>query len=584
MTTAGLTGLAGLEERLLVATAGVELTNPERPPADRVEVTPLGRALGADSRPLFAALLAAAVVLIVIAALNASSLMAARSVDRRRELAIRRALGATRGDLARLVFSESCVLLAAGTATGLLAAAPLLRFVSALLPSNVVLFRDAAIDWRVAVFSAAMTGLLAMLVVIWPFRLTAAGNSTLEQDRSGTSPTRARGGRLVVTSQVALALVLTVGGSLLVGSLISVYAKTPPITTDDVLTIEVTFLGMPSAVARDAPERARRVEALLDRVRSVPGVESVALTAYPLLVRAYENGGFVPPVTARRGAMVTHAVTADFYRVLQPQLIDGRWPTDLELRTAAPVIVVSERLAQAYWSGESAVGQSVTNHWKGRDSTSMAFTVVGVVKDVPWALWDEDPLGTLYGPYALLARQTQSTLLVQASSERPRLAEEILRVIEDTDPLARAGRVASLESVFVDSVRPRRFRAWLFGSFAVASLFVVGLGIFGQLAMSTVRRTREVGIRMACGATRGSIATLIVREQLVPVVAGVAIGCAVAAWAVRFVDAYLYQLTGADPRVWAAAICLILATAIAGTLVPSLRAARVNPTDALRAE
>ena len=576
---------AGLEERLLAAITGVE-TRPERPPADRVVITPLGSALGAESRPLFAALLAAAAVLILIAALNASSLMAARSVDRRRELAIRRALGATRGDLARLVFSESCMLLAAGTATGLLVAAPLLRFVSALLPANVVLFRDAVIDWRVVLFSVVITAVLATLVVIWPFRLTVAGNSTLDQDRSGTSPARARGWRLVVSSQVALAMVLTVGGSLLVGSLLSVYAKTPPIATENVLTIEVEFQGMSRTVAREAPDRAVRVEALLERIRGVPGIEAVALTAYPLLVRAYQGGGFLPPagVTGRPGAMVTHAVTSDFYRVLQPQLVEGRWPTDLELRTTAPVIVVSERLARANWPGAPAVGKAVTNHWKGRDSTSVSFTVVGVVTDVPWALWDEDVLGTYYGPYALLARPTEGTLLVRTSGQYPSRAEEILRVIEDADPWARAGRVASLESVFVDSVRPRRFRAWLFGAFAAASLFVVGLGIFGQLAMSTARRTREVGIRMACGATRLSIASLIVREQLVPVVAGVVVGSIVAAWAVRFVNAYLYQLTAEDPRVWAAAIALILATAIAGTLVPSLRATRVNPNDALRAE
>jgi ABC-type antimicrobial peptide transport system permease subunit len=156
--------------------------------------------------------------------------------------------------------------------------------------------------------------------------------------------------------------------------------------------------------------------------------------------------------------------------------------------------------------------------------------------------------------------------------------------MEETDPLVRTGRVAPLSQLFVDSVRPRRFRAWLFGSFALASLFVAGLGIFGQLAMSTARRTREVGIRMACGATRGGVVRLILGEQLVPVIAGLVVGGLGAAWATRFVGSYLYQVTSGDVRVWAAAIGLILFAAGVGTLIPTLRTSRIDPTQALRAE
>jgi ABC-type antimicrobial peptide transport system permease subunit len=154
----------------------------------------------------------------------------------------------------------------------------------------------------------------------------------------------------------------------------------------------------------------------------------------------------------------------------------------------------------------------------------------------------------------------------------------------EADPLLRVGRVAPLDDLFVDSVRPRRFQAWLFGSFAVASLFVVGLGILGQLAMSTARRTREVGIRMACGATRGSIARLILGEQLVPVIVGLITGGVVAAWAVRFVKSYLYQITSSDARVWIAATSLILLTAAIGAIIPAFRASRTDPIQSLRGE
>jgi ABC-type antimicrobial peptide transport system permease subunit len=214
----------------------------------------------------------------------------------------------------------------------------------------------------------------------------------------------------------------------------------------------------------------------------------------------------------------------------------------------------------------------------------MTFTVVGVVKDVRWAAWDEVETPTIYGPYALLARQTSSAVLIRTTSSRTRVTADVLRVMDEADPLLRIGRAAQLDDLFVDSVRPRRFQAWLFGSFAFASLFVVGLGIFGQLAMSTARRTREVGIRMACGATRSSIARLILSEQLVPVVVGLIAGGLVAAWASQFVKTFLYQVTSSDPRVWIAATTLILLTAAAGTIVPALRASRTDPIQSLRGE
>ena len=562
-------------------------TNTGNHAIDRVHLEPLGRALGASSRPFFTALLVAAGLLVAIAGVNASSLMAARSVDRRRELSVRRALGATSFDITRLLVVEAALLVGAGTAIGLAIAAPLLRFVGRLLPDDLALFREAAIDWRVAAFGAATFVVVAGVVAIWPLRLARRDDGTPGGGRSVTGEARSLSWRILVTAQVAIALVLTVGGSLFVGSLLSVYAQTPPITTSNVLTIGVEFLGMTSQVGRMAPERATRVNALLERLEAVPGVESVALTAYNVLEHAYEPSRFRAPDTAltRPKATVTHAVTSEFYRIIEPQLVAGRLPTDAELATNAPMLVVSEGVARQFWPGSSAIGRTLTDAGRNAtNETALAFTVVGVVRDVRWAAWDEGELPTIYGPYALLARPTQATVLIRSTAGLSHLAGNALRLIEESDPLVRVDRVATLDELFVDSVRPRRFRAWLFGSFAFASLCVAGLGIFGQLAMSTARRTREVGIRMSCGATPGGIARLILREQLVPVVVGLAAGGIGAAWAVRFVTSYLYQVTSFDARVWTAAVGLILLTAAAGTLVPAVRASRVNPTVALRAE
>ena len=585
----GVTGRE-LEQRVIAARTTFDGTRQSRDgspdlPIDQVAVMPLGRALGAASRPLFAALLIAAALLVAIAASNASSLMAARSLDRRRELAVRRALGAGRVDIARLLATEAGLLVSAGATAGLLLATPLLRFATELLPDNLALFRTPAIDSRVVLFSLAVTIVLAILVTLWPFRLATARDERPQDERNITGRARSLGWRLVVTAQVGLALMLTIGGSLLVGSLLTVYAQTPAINTDNVLSIPVQFLGMTSRVAREAPERAGRVEAVLDRVRTVPGVEAAALTAYDLLEHAYQPASFTPPPTALKPykGTVMHAVTAAFYRILQPQLVDGRFPTDLELANNDAVIVISEGVAKSYWPEASALGQTLINNWRN-DKTAMTFTVVGVVKEVRWAAWDEEPTPTIYGPYALLARQANSAVLIRTTGNVSQVTRDAARAIGEVDPLARAGRVMPLDDLFADSVRPRRFQAWLFGSFAFASLFVAGLGILGQLAMSTARRTREVGIRMACGATRSSIARLIVREQLVPVGMGIVAGGLAAAWAVQFVKSYLYQITSSDARVWIAATGLILLTAGVGTIIPALRASRTDPIQSLRGE
>jgi len=148
----------------------------------------------------------------------------------------------------------------------------------------------------------------------------------------------------------------------------------------------------------------------------------------------------------------------------------------------------------------------------------------------------------------------------------------------------RTTHAGTLDELFADSVRPRRFQSWLFGSFALCSLIIVGVGILGLIAMATARRTKEMGIRLALGATRDDLAGLLLREQLGAVVLGVTAGTLVSAWAVRFVKVYLYEITPYDPRVWAAAVAAIVATAAIGTLIPSLRASRVDPVQALRVE
>lgn len=574
----------------MAATAAARPAKPRRPglsdrswrmegPFDRADVVPLASELGVIERPLFRAIFLAAMILLALGGLNVSGLMAARGLERARELGLRRALGATGFRLARLVLVEALVPIAVGAAIGLSLAVPLLRLGVGLLPDGLVLLTPhikPAISVRVVMFVLLSAIALAALTTIWPIRRAVrAGAQPVGDGSRGSTPSRSIGRTVIIVSQVAGALVLTMGGALLVTSILAVYANTPAIRTEGIVVLREEMQGDAGAIA----DRTIRAKALLETLRRVPGADGVALSEGQVLV----GGGGVPgwrppPGIASRLEVVPQAVTPDFYRVLQPQLILGRFPTDAEMESDAPVIVVSESVARAYWPNATPLGQTLTHA-----RVTVPFSVVGVVKDVRWNYWDTE-VGAVYGPYARLSRSSSSTAFIRTRKSASEITAQAIRAITAFDPLIRTTHSGTLDELFADSVRPRRFKAWLFGSFAAAALVIVGSGILGLIAMSTARRTREMGIRLALGSTREGLVRLLLREQLISVVAGVIAGSLVSAWAVRFVRAYLYEITPYDPRVWAVAIFVIVATTMIGTIVPSLRASRTDPVDALRVE
>lgn len=552
-------------------------------PFDHANMRPLANDLGRTDRPLFRAIFLAALVLLALSGLNVSGLMAARGLDRERDLALRRALGATGTRIARLVFLEGLVLIAVGAMVGLVLAPPLLHVTLRLLPDDLVVLKPQgvpSIDLRVVMFVVLSALTLALPTTIWPLRRAlGTGSATLANGSSAGIRTRSLGRTVVIVSQVAGALVLTMGGALLVTSIMAVYAHTPALRTGGVVVLREQMQGRGND-GIGSPERTIRSRRLLESLQRLPGVEGVALTEGQVL----DEGGGVPwwlppPAAARSGLeVVAEAVTSEFYRVLQPQLVLGRVPTDAEWDGQAPLIVVSASVAQAYWPHASPLGQTL--HYL---RLPMPFTVVGVVKDVRWNEWDAE-VGSIYGPYGLVSRTGSSTVFIRTEKSAGQITAEATQAIAAVDPLMRTTHAGTLEELFADSVRARRFQAWLFGSFAMAALAMVGVGVLGLIAMATARRTREMGIRLALGSTRGNLVGLLVHEQLRGVVVGVSVGSLVSMWAVRFVQVYLYQITPYDPRVWTAAVVAIVSTAVIGTLIPSLRASRVDPVQALRTD
>jgi hypothetical protein len=418
-----------------------------------------------------------------------------------------------------------------------------------------------------------------LLATIWPIR-RALGIGAVPPGEGGRGSTRTRsiGRTIIIASQVAGALVLTMGGALLVTSTVAVYANTPALRTEGIVVLRQVVQDLSSEIG--APDRTARTRALLDTLRQVSGVDGVAITEGQVL----EGGGGVPwwrrppQAATSRLEVVAQAVTADFYQVLQPQLILGRFPTDAELSADAPLIVISESVAREYWPNVSPLGQTL-NYQR----VAVPFEVVGVVKDVRWNYWDRD-IATIYGPFARVARSSSLTVFIRTTQSADQITAAAIQAIAASDPMIKTTQSGTLHEFFADTVRPRRFRSWLFASFAVAALVIVGAGMLGLIAMSTARRTREMGIRLALGSTRDGLVRLLLGEQLTSVAIGVVAGSLVSAWAVRFVRGYLYEITPYDPRVWAMAIVVIALTTTAGTLIPSLRASRTDPVQALRVE
>lgn len=549
-------------------------------PFDQATVAPLSSALGQKSRPLFSAVFLAVIVIVALGALNVSGLMASRVLDRAREIDVRRALGASSGSIARLIGLEALLLIGAGGAIGLLCTPALLHLALSLLPEETVLLKAGRIDWRVVLFVMIGVVALAAPTALWPIR-RALRRGGASSDRS--SPRVRSAGRFaVVAVQVAAAFVLTVTGSLLVGSVLSVYSNAQPIRTDHVIVLEGTSFAPDAIVNRRSPERALRLAALLDRLRQTPGVAEASITSAQVLRGGNWPSWFIPPEDAaekrlRRDKVDVQGVMPGYFKVLKPELVAGRLPTDDELRQNARVIAVSENLARAYWPAHSPIGFTLA---EGNDPP---FTVVGIVKDVRWWAWDEDG-ASIYGPFAPLSRYSLFSVVIQASGDTGRVMEDALDTLRSADPLVTYSRAATLDHMFADSIRARRFQSWLFGSFASAALGVVGVGILGLLAMSAARRTKEVGIRQTLGATKAGIIRLFLREQLAPVAVGLVAGGCIAAWTTQFVKASLYGVTSSDVRVWAVAAALIVGVAALGTLVPEVRASRVDPAEVLRAE
>jgi len=557
-------GMSGLPARRRITSAGY----------DRIALKPIRGALTEGLADHARAVFAATMVLALLACVNVGGLTAARARDRWRDLVVRRALGARTSDLVALLASESLLIALAAVALGLAGARFVLASVVPLMVGFLPVLKPPVIDIRVVVFAGIAALACGLVVTLLAVRGVARASLVASIGDGGRTTPRERSGFSVVAIELALGVVLTVGGALVAGSFLRVWHEDPGLDPANAAVLE---MSAPPGSSGEA------IEDLVAAIGRLPGVMSAGGMGYPFLERAVVGDDFDRPagVPARDvgpgQSTVSVPITGGFFAAIGVRPTDGRMPTDAELATGAAVVVVTEAVAREYWPGRSAVGQTLLRH--GRP-----YVVVGAVPGVRLMSLDMDALGDIFWPLAAAERPYLGNVFVRFSDAAPPALGTVVAYVRRQCAGCWFYGARTLRDALGSSVRSRRFNAWLFVSFGLAAVVIVGAGVLGVVAMATNRRTREIGIRVALGATRAGVIANLVRSQLRPVVAGLAAGMLIAVWATRFVGTYLYKTSAGDPWAWSAGIAAILLIALVAALVPSWRASRVDPVRVLRTE
>jgi putative ABC transport system permease protein len=551
----------------------------------RAVIEPIGEHVIGDARPALTLLLVAVVVVLLVACANVTNMMLARAADRDREFAVRGALGAGRGRLARQLLTESVLLSVAGAAVGIGFAAWLLRVVVALAPSDLPRLDAIGLNWTLAAVAVGLglvTGVLAGLAPAWQFSRPRAQDALA----AGRGSTTSRGGRIVrdglVMIEVALAVALVVGAGLLLRSFGRLLDVDPGFRTNQVLALQVF------AWDRDLRTPARRAvffRETTDEMRALPGVvEAGAVSAMPFIGANINIQGPLtiegrPAVRAeeRPNAHLTVA-TPEYFPAMDIPVIRGRGLARTDTDDTTPVAVVSAAMANRHWPDTSPVGSFVQLTFAG---AARRVEIVGVVGDLRHDSLDTAAREELFLPHAQLPYGSM-TYVLQTAGEPWSLAETAQKVVWSRDPLMAFYDTVTVADLVNRSVAPRRFSLILVGTFAVTALVLALAGIYGVLSFTTSRQTREFGVRMAMGATGRSVARMVIGRGLRLSAVGLAVGLSAAVLAGRALEAHLFGVSPLDPMTMAGVAVLVLASATTACYVPARRAMRVDPLEALR--
>jgi len=533
-----------------------------------------------DTRIELIALMAAAISIVLIACANLASLLLSRASVRSGEYAVRLSLGATRARLARQVMIEALCLSIAGGAIGLAIPWLTTTFVERLVPTGLPPLTTAVGDWRLLLFAAALsltTGVLCSLGPAMQSAHASTAEALQQHARGSVGGTSRRFRDALVVLQVAATLVLLVSAGLMLRTLANLNAVSLGFNPDHLLTMQV---ALPQPKYADEDKRASFYDRVVDGIRAVPGVERAAFgSTLPFQsvgnTQWFTIEGRREPANEIRDALF-RVGTADYLQALAAVMAEGRALDGRDGATAPRAVVVNETLARQFLPGRSAIG-----HRLRFDPDEPWYTIVGVVKDVLERGYAQDPKPAAYVASAQ-ADGRPGNLIVRVTGDPLGYAEAIRRVVRDIDPDQPIRLVRTMSDVVGLTVGDRRQHTTLLVAFGALALLIAALGLYGLLAHAVAARTREIGLRMALGATWRTIAAMVMSRGIALTGIGVGLGAALA-WAVtRTMASLFYGVSAGDPLTFAGVLALLGTVAIIACAVPALRAARVDPMQVLR--
>jgi macrolide transport system ATP-binding/permease protein len=579
---------AALAEATTIARQ-LELQYPDTNQGQGASVMLLSEMIVGGVRPILLVLLGGAGLLLLIACLNVASLLLVRSESRKREMAVRSALGASRGRLILQFVTEGLVLIAGGTVLGMAFAEWAMQLLARLIPADMLAempyLQDSGINLHVMAFAGAIALLAAALFSITPalrLAMTEMREGLAEGGRGSAGTLWRRFGANLVVVELAIAVVLLAGAGLLSKSFYRLLHIDLGFQPDHLATLQIAAPDSTYAKDDQAVALARQV---ISRISSLPGVQSVALgSVLPVSFNGNTTWIRFPdrPYHGEHNEVNERDVSSEYFTTIKARLLRGRYFADAEDASKPGVVVINQTLARQYFPGQDPLGKKIVHY--DLDPKSMR-EIIGIVDDIKEGPLDSEIWPAVYYPLNQ-APTPYFTLVVRTSQAEQSILPTLVSTIHQIDPNIGTSDEATMTQRINDSQTAylHRSSAWLVGGFASLALLLGAVGLYGVIAYSVSQRTREIGVRMALGAQRGSVYRLILTEAGWLTAGGITIGLGCSLVAASLMGKLLFGVHAWDVSTLAAVVMVLAASALLASYVPAHRAASVNPLEALRAE